>query len=72
MKLFLDIDDRQSPVWLKIKKHYEARIEELRRTNDHDASEIETAKNRGKISEAQYILDLGLPPSKPKTIPDEF
>ena len=70
--MILDLDDRQSPAWLKIKKHYEARIDDLRKINDYDAPESVTSKIRGRIAEAQYILDLGLPPTKPKTIPDEF
>jgi hypothetical protein len=51
-----------SPVWDKIKKHYEARIQTLR-------AEIETATQRGRIREAKMVLELGNP--KPEIEYDE-
>ena len=48
----------QDPVWLKIKAHLEARLTDLRKQNDSDFDSEKTAKLRGRIAEAQKILNL--------------
>jgi len=58
-----------SPVWDKIRKHYEARIQTLRAENDKNLSPSETDVLRGRIREAKAVLDLGTP--KPKVEYDE-
>jgi hypothetical protein len=58
-----------SPVWDKIRKHYEARIQTLRAENDKNMNEIETATQRGRIREAKMVLELGNP--KPEIEYDE-
>ncbi|MFA6972404.1 MAG: hypothetical protein WC208_13545 [Gallionella sp.] len=50
------------PTWLKLKKHYENRLDELRRQNDSEKlGEIETARLRGRIKEIKFFLDIGTP-----------
>lgn len=63
MGLF-DLNDIQSQTWVKIRKHFEERLQDHRIKNDGTLSEIETARLRGKISEAIYILDLETTKSK--------
>jgi hypothetical protein len=67
--MILTESELSSPVWDKIKKHYEARIQTLRAENDKNMNDIETATLRGRIREAKLVLDLGNP--KPKIDYDE-
>ena len=55
----LDLNDRQSPTWRKLRKHFEARLAELRAKNDNDLSELATAKLRGQIRMVGELLALG-------------
>lgn len=55
----LDLNDRQSPTWRKLRDHFEQRLQELRAKNDNDLDPIATAKVRGSIKEALYLLALG-------------
>ena len=57
--MILDINDRQSPVWAKIRKQLEERLQDHRIKNDGQLSKSDTAKLRGRIAEAQYIISLG-------------
>lgn len=52
-------EERDHPIWLKLKAEYEARLAQLRKDNDKDMSETETAKQRGRISEVRRIIDMG-------------
>jgi len=55
-------EDLRSPTWLKIKAHFEERLADHRKANDNDKDAVATAKLRGRIAEAQYLLDLAKPP----------
>lgn len=55
----LELDDRRSAVWLKLKKHLEARLALLRARNDNHVDERKTAHLRGCIADVKYILSLG-------------
>ena len=55
----LDLNDRQSPTWRKLRKHFESRLDELRAKNDNDLSELATAKLRGQIRMVGELLALG-------------
>lgn len=55
----LDLNDRQSPTWRKLKKHFESRLAEMRAKNDNDLDVIATAKLRGSIRVVQELLALG-------------
>lgn len=57
----LDSGDLNSPTWMRIKAHYEKRLAIHRARNDTDLDPIKTAKLRGRIAEAEYILSLGSP-----------
>ncbi len=50
-----------SPLWRKLKEHWEARMEQLRSENDKNLNEIETARLRGRIAEVKASLDIGTP-----------
>ena len=52
-------EDRDNPLWLKLKAEYEARLAQLRSSNDTDKDEIATAQLRGQISEIKRFLDMG-------------
>lgn len=48
----------RDPLWQAIRKEYEAKLVMLRKQNDADKSDIETAKLRGKIIEIKELLRL--------------
>lgn len=58
----LNESDLISTTWLKIKRHYEARLHELRAKNDSISTPEKTAWLRGEIAEVKRILDLGVEP----------
>ena len=47
--------DIHSSLWLKLLKHWQARIDDLRKMNETDKTEIETAKLRGRIAEVRMM-----------------
>lgn len=47
-----------SALWQKIKGHLVKRIEQLRKDNDADKSDTDTAKIRGQIKELKALLTL--------------
>jgi len=51
--------EKNSPVWLKLKKHYDERLAELRAKNDSNITQEQTLHLRGQIAEVKYLLDLG-------------
>lgn len=62
-KLILNGAEAQTALWQKIKAHYEKQLDLLRKQNDGELNEIETAKMRGRILEVKAILALDkLPP----------
>lgn len=58
-ELVLDMADRNSTAWLKIRTHLEARLAEHRRMNDNDLTPEKTATLRGRIKEIQHLLAAG-------------
>ncbi len=55
----LDLSDRQSPTWRKLKNHFETRLAELRARNDNDLDVLTTAKLRGEVRVYKELLALG-------------
>lgn len=53
--------ERDDPLWVKLRAEMEARLLQLRAANDADMSESDTAKQRGRIAEIKRFLDLGKP-----------
>ena len=51
-------EDKQSPVWRKLVKHWESRLELLRTQNDGDKDLTDTATLRGRIAECKANLNL--------------
>lgn len=60
--IVLSIEEKLTPVWRKIVKHYEHRLDELRQQNDSDFNELTTAKLRGRIIEVKVLLALNNDP----------
>lgn len=59
--------ERNTPLWLRLKGEWEARLEKLRAENDADLSEIASAKLRGRIAELKMNIEsLGMGKPKPK------
>lgn len=54
----IEKNDRQSAVWLKLKKHLEAELDVLRKKNDGNLDEVKTANLRGGIRQLKAILAL--------------
>lgn len=57
----LEEHEINSPLWQKLKKHYETKLESLRVSNDSDSTELQTARRRGRIQEIKNILSAGIP-----------
>lgn len=60
--------DRYTSTWQKIQKHYEDRLDLLRKKNDADHDPMKTASIRAAIREVKGLLSLAS--DAPKT-PDE-
>jgi hypothetical protein len=54
-------EDFATPTWLRLKEHCEARIAELRLSNDKSLGVDETARLRGRIAEVKSLLALDQP-----------
>ena len=59
MDLTLTPTERNTPLWQKLVKHYEARLATLRAKNDNSKPETETERLRGQIAECKEFLRLG-------------
>lgn len=58
-KRLLDLNDRNSPTWRKLRDHLQDRLQSLRARNDSDLDPIQTAKLRGEIKAIRNTLALG-------------
>ena len=58
MSCNLTHEEKTSPLWHKLKEHYESRLARLREENDGPLDDVETAKLRGKIAEVRSLLKL--------------
>ena len=59
--LHLAPGETASPLWLKLKAHYENRLRELRGKNDGPMTEHERNLHIGKISEVKRLLEMETP-----------
>jgi hypothetical protein len=59
--LVLTTHELASPVWVKLKKHMEARLQSLRLRNESDLDPIATAKVRGESRGLKNLLALERP-----------
>ena len=55
-ELVLTDADIHSSLWLKLVNHWETRIDYLRKMNESDKPETETAKLRGRIAELRMMI----------------
>ena len=69
MKQVLDLSDKQSACWLRLKDHYQSRLLSLNEQNSGDYNEVDTAKLRGRIKEVKLFLSMGDEP--PDFVPME-
>jgi hypothetical protein len=60
--------ERKSPLWQKLRKHFENELMSLRERNDADLTELETARLRGKVKQVKEFLLLETPA---ETDPDD-
>ena len=52
-------EEQHSPLWKKLKAHYESRIQALREKNDDvNRTELKTTLLRGRIRELKYLSTL--------------
>lgn len=54
-------NERQSALWMKLKKHYEERLAMLRARNDRPVDERRANLLRGQIAELKYQISLNEP-----------
>ena len=54
----LEPHEINSPLWAKLKAHYENELAVLRERNDGDLDEIKTAKLRGRLLQIKEFLLL--------------
>jgi len=50
--------ERLNPVWPKLMKYMEAKLQELRAQNDAELSPEKTAFQRGKIAQLKSLMNL--------------
>ena len=55
-RLIINDTEKGQPLWAKINKHLEDRLDTLRRQNDGDLTEVETARLRGCIQEVKALM----------------
>ncbi len=60
--LELTSGERNSVLWLKLKKHFESKRDELRAKNDGPLDPTETAGMRGRIAVYKSLIDLDREP----------
>ena len=58
-ELVFTIQDRHSPLWLRLQEHFESRLQQLRCKNDLVMFEAERNKLLGQITEIKAFLRLG-------------
>lgn len=70
----LTADERMTPVWRKLVAHMEAKLAELRESNDGDYGQVDTAKLRGRIAMLRELLQLDkeLDPNAPVPFATDF
>ena len=64
MEPLLNEGDRQSVVWIKIKKYLEERLNMTRIRNDNSCDSAKTEKLRGRIAELVHLSALDKPMPK--------
>lgn len=64
LPMVLTIEERRSAFWQKLAEHCSDRLEVLRKENDGDKSELDTAKLRGRIAELKLLISLGNEPAR--------
>lgn len=65
-------EDAHSATWLKLRTHYEAQLEALRRQNDIEMPEAETIRLRARIAACKELLALGETPDPEKGVVDDY
>ena len=50
--------ERQSPLWLKLRAHYEQRLTSLDEQNRGYLDQVQTERVRGRIAEVVALLEL--------------
>ena len=63
--MILTKEERNSPLWMKLKPHFEARLAKFRADNDKSEDVLVTEKRRGKIAELKDLIELGSDKPKP-------
>lgn len=63
--MILTKEERNSPLWMKLKPHFEARLAKLRADNDKSEDVLVTEKRRGRIAELKDLIELGSDKPKP-------
>lgn len=61
MDALLTKEERNSALWAKIKSHLEARVAQLRESNDKSLPIEKTEHIRGRIEEAKRTISIGEP-----------
>lgn len=62
----LNTSERLSPLWAKLARHLDSRLQTLRSQNDGDQPEAKTAILRGRIAEIKAFLEHGKDPVQPE------
>jgi hypothetical protein len=58
-----------SPMWARMKAHFDSRLAELRAQNDSSKPQEQTERLRGRIAETKYFLALDTP--APEVVADD-
>lgn len=70
--MILTPQERNNPLWLKLKAHFEERLQKLRVANDADMDERKRARHGGRIDELKSTLALDSDPplAQDEALPD--
>lgn len=58
-RILLTEHEKAHPIWAKVEAFLGQRLESLRKENDKDCDERETARRRGAINEVKTLMALG-------------
>jgi hypothetical protein len=59
----IDFSDRNTPLWSKLSRYFEGRVDELHIKLEGDISEVQAAKLRGRIAEIRACMALDKVPA---------
>lgn len=64
-RIVIDEGEKLTPLWAKLMKYWQARLDKLHLHLERNLDAEETAKTRGQIAELRAYMSLNKPPPQP-------